>query len=628
MDRTYALLSVKSFDDAARTISGIASTPTPDLHGDIVESSGAHFRNPIPLLFHHDKTAPVGSAELAIGPEGLVFTATLARVAEPGRLRDRVEEAWHSIKSGVIRAVSIGYLPRQGGAALRKDPRGGFLGFHLKQFDVFELSLVTIPANLDASILTVKSLDAPYLAAASRPPRQKDRLTMTTTEHIQNFQNKRAAEVARMDLLMAEATEAGETLAGDKAAEYDRLALVVKGIDDHLSRLRELERVNAAAAQPIASVLTPRGHGGDGVAATPIISIRPNVEPGTAFVRMACAKMACRGNLFEAAAYAERWKDSTPEVALMLKAAIAPGTTTDATWAKPLVNPANTIVDEFLTLLRPATILGKISGFSRVPFNAQVPTVTSGGSYNWVGEGLAKPVTKMAFGSTSLGASKAAGIIVLTEELVRLSNPSAEAVVRREMINGIAAFLDAQFIDPAVAEVPNVHPASITNGIAPIPATTNPLADILALITAFTTAEIPLSGLTLIMSETTALILSFYKDGGGNAVFPNLKMNGGAFNGVNVVTSSAAGDMIIGVIAPYILYADDGGVTVDISREASVQMDSAPANPADATTVLVSLWQNNLVGLRAERFINWKRGNNDAVAWVDGVAYAPPVVNP
>ena len=42
-------------------------------------------------------------------------------------------------------------------------------------------------------------------------------------------------------------------------------------------------------------------------------------------------------------------------------------------------------------------------------------------------------------------------------------------------------------------------------------------------------------------------------------------------------------------------------MTIDASREASVQMDSAPDNPALATTVLTSFWQNNLIGLRAER---------------------------
>jgi hypothetical protein len=64
-----------------------------------------------------------------------------------------------------------------------------------------------------------------------------------------------------------------------------------------------------------------------------------------------------------------------------------------------------------------------------------------------------------------------------------------------------------------------------------------------------------------------------------------------------------------------ILYADDGGVTIDVSQEASVQMDSAPDNPALATTVMTSFWQNNLVGLRAERFINWKKARAGCVQY-------------
>jgi hypothetical protein len=67
--------------------------------------------------------------------------------------------------------------------------------------------------------------------------------------------------------------------------------------------------------------------------------------------------------------------------------------------------------------------------------------------------------------------------------------------------------------------------------------------------------------------------------------------------------------------------ADDGGVNIDVSREASVQMDSAPDNPPTASTVLVSFWQNNLVGIRAERFINWRRRRDAAVAFIQGARY-------
>jgi valyl-tRNA synthetase len=66
--------------------------------------------------------------------------------------------------------------------------------------------------------------------------------------------------------------------------------------------------------------------------------------------------------------------------------------------------------------------------------------------------------------------------------------------------------------------------------------------------------------------------------------------------------------------------ADDGGVSLDMSMEASVQMDDAPSAGAQS---LVSLWQNNLVGIRAERYINWspRRASNLGIALLENTNY-------
>ena len=44
-----------------------------------------------------------------------------------------------------------------------------------------------------------------------------------------------------------------------------------------------------------------------------------------------------------------------------------------------------------------------------------------------------------------------------------------------------------------------------------------------------------------------------------------------------------------------------------MSEEASLEMESVPTEPTAAATVMVSLWQRNMIGLRAERFCSWKR---------------------
>ena len=118
----------------------------------------------------------------------------------------------------------------------------------------------------------------------------------------------------------------------EQAEEHDGLAVQVKSIDADLGRWREHEKLQITAAVPVPAAPAPQ-------VTYPSVSVKANVPLGTAFVRAACAQLVCKGNVRDAIDYAEkRWDDSTPEVALYLKAAVAPGTTTDATWAQPLVN--------------------------------------------------------------------------------------------------------------------------------------------------------------------------------------------------------------------------------------------------------------------------------------------------
>jgi HK97 family phage major capsid protein/HK97 family phage prohead protease len=618
VDWAYARLDIKSHDADRRIITGLASTPTPDRRGDILEPLGASFRNPLPLLLHHDRERPVGRVTLTATARGIAFEAQLPDIAEPGLVRDRVNEAWHLIKAGLITGVSIGFRPLADGV---KALASG--GMHLLKTEICELSLVTVPANVETTIQTIKSFDAPHLAASGHhPPGVSGLSTMrptmkpTAAEHIQNLENKRAALAARTTDIMEAAAETGTTTDADAATEYDGLIEQVKSIDADLRRWRENEKLQIASATPAPAAPVLRTN------AFSQVSVRPNVPLGTAFIREACALLVCKGNRHEAAEYAKRWDDSTPEVALSLKAAMAPGTTTDATWAAPLVN--QTMVNDFIALLRPATVLGKIPGLREVPFNCKVPMQTAGGAYGWVGEAKPKPLTKLAFSSDTLGVTKVAGIIVLTEELVRLSNPSAEALVRADMIAGIAQFLDTQFLDPAVAAVAGTNPASITNGAPTAAATISPLADIMGLINHFATNNIPVAGLTFVLSSANALALSFRTNSDGSPEFPGIGITGGSYKGLTFITSNVAGTNVVAMQPAYILYADEGGVTIDASREASLQMDSAPMSPADATTVYVSLFQNNLVALRAERFANWKRVNANAVKYLTAANWPAP----
>jgi HK97 family phage major capsid protein len=616
VDRAYAVLSIKSVDGDARTITGIASTPTPDRHGDVFEPLGATFHNPIPLLLHHDKERPIGSAVLTATPDGIAFVATLPIIKTAGAVRDRVNEAWDSITAGLIRATSIGFHPLTNGVKFLKSG-----GLHLLKTEICELSLVTIPANVATTITSIKSYDAPHLAASGHKPAGVSALPVrfqkmahqTTAEQITSYENKHAALVARMTDLMTKAGEVGTTLDAEQADEYDGLDLQVKSLDGDLTRLRTLEKLNTAAAKPVTD--------GTGGQARPFasVSITSNAPKGQAYVRMVKTLVEAKGDSFRAFEIAKQYKD--PNVDLLVKAAVAPGTTLDPAWAQALVQ-INQLTGEFIELSRPATILGKIPGLTRVPFNTQVPIQTGGGTYKWVGQAKAKPVGKLTFGTATLGMAKAAGIIVLTDELIKSSNPSAEEIVRRDMVAGIAQFLDQQFTDPTVAEVAQTSPASVTNGAATAASQDDPAKDLGAIIGYFTAQNIGINGITLIMSSTNAYAMGISRTALGQSLFPGIGIDGGNANGVTVIASNVVGDKVIGLAPEYILYADDGGVQIDVSKEATLQMNDAPVNPADpATTVWTSMFQDNLTALRAERFINWKKAAPTAVYYLTGAVY-------
>jgi HK97 family phage major capsid protein len=622
MHCAYSVLHVNALDPVRRTIRGIASTPQPDRRGDILDPLGATFQNPVPLLWHHDGKQPVGTATLEATAAGVLFEATFADVGTPGPLKDRIDEAWQSVSATppLIRGVSVGFRPLRNGVKFLKD------GAHFTATEIVELSLVTVPANVDATILAIKSYDAPHLAASGthpsgvpdRPIVHTSMATQTTSEQITGFENTRATKVAALLALQKSVADAGRTKDAAEKSQFDDLNLEIKSLDSELADLYDAQRFEVAAAKPLVTTTSKALE--LTTTSRPMITVKANVAPGTAFVRYCQAMAVSRGSRLEAQEYAKQWRDSTPEVELILKAAVAPGTTTDATWAGPLA-PMKNLTDEFLELLRPATVLGRIPGLRRVPFNISIASQTAGGTYQWVGQGAPKPVGKLAFSAVTLGITKCAGIIVITEELARTSSPSAEATIRADMIAGIAQFLDLEFTDPAKAPVANISPGSITNGVTPITSTgttpANARADLQALVAAINAAGISTATVVILMSEANAMALGFSLNPLGQPLFPNIGMSGGTALGMTIVTSNALGAHIIALDPNSILLADEGGVTIDASREASVQMDSAPDNPASATTVLTSFWQNNLIGLRAERFINWKKARTGSVQFTN-----------
>lgn len=153
-NRAYSILEIKAVNEDARIIEGIATTPTPDRMDDVVEPKGVEFSLPLPLLWQHDSSQPIGQVTKAVVTnDGIRITAQIASIAEPGLLKDRLDEAWQSIKSGLVRGLSIGFK------GLETANIEGSFGIRFLKWLWLELSAVTIPANAEASIMTLRSID-------------------------------------------------------------------------------------------------------------------------------------------------------------------------------------------------------------------------------------------------------------------------------------------------------------------------------------------------------------------------------------------------------------------------------------------------------------------------------------
>ena len=659
MKRAYSLLRVKSIDAEQRILTGIATTPAPDRAGDIVESDGAQFQLPIPLLWQHNSREPIGEVFAAhVTSEGIEIQARIVTIDEPGPLQDRINDAWQSLKAGLVKGLSIGFQSIE--EALLTDT----YAYRYIKWLWLELSCVTIPANADATILNLKSHDiglaapgprfrvvhlmksgASDISRAGTPARTSRTMKKPISEQITDFEATRAAKDARRTEIQSKASEDGRTKDAAEKEEFDTLRDEIKAIDEELVDLREMEVANKAAAKPIKAETPEKASASR---AGHVITIERTLPKGFLFARYAMCMANSRGIPGEAIRLAkEHYKDDPGVLALVEKTAVAGASTTGTHWLADMV-PYNVMAD-FIEFQRAGSIIGKFGSpipgapgrnypsLRRVGFNERVSGMSTGFTAGWKGEGLpALPSAAVTFNMALLFNCMSA-LAVLTKESVRFSNPNAETEVRRELAAAVNGKLDLDFVDPAKAASGTTSPASITYGIAATAPSgtgaTNIRHDLAAILGQFTTNKLNPSDIVLIMSATQAAQIAMMVNALGQMDFPTLTMEGGYLLGYPVIVSehltsvgSPSTQTIIAVKASDVYLADDGVVTVEASDQASIEMvDTSNQSAISGTGAsLVSLWQTGAIGLMANREITWKLRRSTAVQYISPAAYVVP----
>jgi len=652
MNRAYAILEIKAAADAGgkRRFTGIASTPSTDRMGDVVEPKGATFKLPIPLLWQHDAGQPIGWVTSArITDKGIQVEGEVAEVAEGGKLSDRLTEAWQMLKAGLVRGLSIGFN------AIESARIDGTRGLRFLKWEWLELSAVTIPANQDASILSIKSVDDATRAALGRkvpastssppgasgtpqPPAaggfsfSRSQRKGTQMKTINQLREERTQKAARMQELLESCKAADRDMDDNEASEFDGLELDIKQLDGQLRQAR-FDAVNSAGAKGV------DGSSIEGASRSrgPTIIVRSQDRDedfkGQAFTRKVIAKAlaALEPGASPAAIAQMRWGKTSPRLVSVIKADVAGGGSGSGEWGAELVTADTRFTGDFIEYLYGMTVFDRLP-LNSVPANVPIKGQDGAATAYWVGESKAIPATTADFSTVNLAPQKVGALAVVSNELLRDSSPSAERMVRDALAEASAQRVDTTFLSTSAASS-GISPAGILNGLtANVSAgtTADDLRDDLAgLVQHFIALKYQMSGLAIVTTPAIAMQIQLLRNALGQREFPDASMNGGTLEGfpVYVGHNVGTGDLIM-MSTRDIWKIGDGGVMVSISREATIEQDTEPTGatdtPATMTKKFTNMFQSESTAIKIVRSINYAKRRASAVAFIGNAAYGDP----
>lgn len=430
-------------------------------------------------------------------------------------------------------------------------------------------------------------------------------------------------EQTMFDSLMAppDVNEAGAKIAGT-GGELAKL-------DERIAKLKAIERAGFKSA-----AVTRLSASGD-----PLVDVKPkDREKGTFWAFLAHCKFVSGGSSEGAAAYARRqfddhlaaWVLETPRSVLegamanlWTSAAVLPGTTGDADFANKLTE-VRKLASQFRELWHPKSIVGRLN-LNRLSFDGanqiDIPGQDSGTIGYWVGESAPIPADDLTIGEISLTPKNMGVLSVVSNQLLRRSTPQVLQIITNALTGGAARTADQRFVGNAAAAAG--APAGIRNGIAGTAGTAG--ADLDAIdtdakvcIDIFNVQSVPSGGWQWVMPEAQKTTLRFIRDGLGQHAYKD-EINSGQFNGYDVVESNNAPAAVLMLLAsPHIFWADELLPMIEVSGEATVELDDAPAGDG---TGLRSLFQRDEQAIRLTMAMDWARSRSAAVWFVHTVTW-------
>ena len=611
----------------------VLSDATVDRYGDTIDPHGwdlGDFRNNPIALFGHDGMFPVGKwANIRVENDQLVADLIPAQKGTSAR----IDEIVSLVEQDILRTTSVGFKP------IKAEPREGG-GINYKSQILLEASIVGVPAN-PAALAVAKSLHvSPETMAMAFGEQAVTRRAASVRKDGVNAAPRNAIKgVNKMASLNERIQAAQDALVREKdaltahLAEDDADPIVTEELASRIEAKQmgvdALKRAEAALAAKTAAPVQATS-----VPAT--AQRRPEMQKGSK-----PSDLIIRSAVVNAVAFAsnkapeevlERLYGNDEATAIIVKAAVAPATTTTSGWAAELVNTAMT---DFIETLRPMSVYPELAavGGGRLSFGpnqgaikipARAPTPSIGGSF--IGEGAPIPVRRLALTSATLSPKKLGVITTFTREIARYSTPAIEGILRNEILADTAITLDSVLLDNVAADT--IRPAGLLNGVTALTATTGGgqaaiLADIKKLRAPFDSAN---NGTNLVLlmnpAQEVGLALTPAADG-------QLGWTASVLSRYKIITSTAipVGRVIMVNAADFVTATGDVP-EFEMSNEATLHMeDSTPlqigstGTPNTVAAPVRSLFQTATMGLRMLMDVSWAMRRTGSVSWIDNVTW-------
>ena len=258
---------VEEADDGSVNIKGYASTNDTDRAGDVIEKEAwekggldNYTNNPV-ILFNHDYNRPIGRATgLETDDRGLRIAANISKSAG---------DVTNLVKEGILRALSVGFRVKDADYIEETD------GLKISDAELFEVSVVSVPANQAATFSVAKSFETQSeydewkkqfvkITEADKPQDTDDSLSSRNNEmsektedfNLEEFAKKVASETAAKIAMQQAEVKAAEKADAEKAAEEQ--AVQEAELEQKKAEVKAIVEAGTSGAEELVSDLEKR----------------------------------------------------------------------------------------------------------------------------------------------------------------------------------------------------------------------------------------------------------------------------------------------------------------------------------------------------------------------------------